>query len=98
GVGDGNLLGSYTHVSEGLVVAMLGYVAVAACFSLLSRSQAAVAPARVSLPSPTSNRMPVVRRVWVDVGIAVLMITIGGARIFAVSSETALSKDLRELP
>ncbi len=95
GLGDGNLLGSYAHVSEGLVVAMLGYVAVAACFRLLAPSGATAASVSTAAAPPASA---IRRRAWLDAVVVVVMIAAGASRLLAVSRDVALNRDLRELP
>lgn len=99
GVGDGNLLGSYTHLSEGLVVALIGYAAIGICFSLLSRSTRPSQSSEQSVPV-ASARGPSVpyRRVWLDAVVAVIMIAVGGSQLVAMSSDVSLNKSLQNLP
>jgi EpsI family protein len=98
GYGDGNLLGSYTHVSEGLVVAILGYAAIAGCFSALSRWPRASPPAP-TVPRPSlSTRQFAPRRRWLDVSIVVLVLAVGTWRLVATPREIPPTRDLHNMP
>ena len=98
GFGDGALHGN-SHLMQGLAVSAMGYLAVGAFFSLLSRSKPQPAVRRDDGPSmaaPAAVSAPI-RTMWLDAVIVSLMLAAAAARVSATPLEVPLPGDLGSL-
>ena len=99
GFGDGALHGT-SHLMQGLAVSAMGYLAVGAFFSVLSRSQPQSAARRDDGPSmagPSAVSAPIRRTMWLDAAIVSLMLAAAAARVSAKPLEVPLPGDLSSL-
>ncbi len=98
GYGDGVLEGN-AHLMQGLAVSAMGYLAVGAFFTLISRRAAqpsASSDTAEAAPSATRiGRTP--RKLWLDVAIVSLMFAAAAARVSATPLEVPLPADLAVL-
>jgi EpsI family protein len=99
GLGDGDLNGS-AHLFQGLLVSTVGYLAIGAFFSLLSRSR----PEKPQRPEDGSATLPAApsppltgRRVWLDIAMLLVILVAGASRLSASQLEVHLTEDLRSL-
>jgi len=98
GLGDGDLHASY-HLLQGLGVSALGYLAIGACFSLLSKSKPAARP-RPDNDSPAllaaESALPQ-RRVWLDIAVLCILLGASVSRLSAMPLDVDLRENLRSL-
>jgi EpsI family protein len=98
GFGDGVLEGN-AHLMQGLAISAIGYLAVGAFFTVLSRPNAQPAAPRESLGTPSSpimgGRVP--GKLWLDMAIVSLMFAAAAARVSAKPLEVHLPADLSVL-
>jgi len=96
GLGDGNLNGP-AHILQGLAVSAFGYLAIGACFSLLSARKAG-GGSQPPAGAYTFTAVPSIgRRFWLDAAILLVMVGVGAARLAATPKDIGLKQDLRSL-
>ena len=101
GLGDGDINGTgLVHLLQGLGVSALGYLAIGACFALLSTSKSPAGRQAVeaapALSSAGSSPLPK-RRLWLDLAILVVMLAAGGSQLSARQLDVHLRGDLDAL-
>jgi EpsI family protein len=95
GMGDGDVTASYAHLLEGLVVSALGYVAILAFLSLLSRSNRTAQESSAAVP-PAAVYGAGSRKLLLDA--VVLLMLIGAAVPLGASSDVMFGLDAQTLP
>ena len=100
GLGDGNLRGA--HLLEGLVVSLLGYLLLFACFIGLSKGQDPGLPEETR-SSPTRCGLPAFWDMpstpsWVEAGTLAVMLSLGAVLLAYHPAEIVLRHDLDAFP
>jgi EpsI family protein len=95
GLSNGDLRG--VHLFEGLAISALCYLLILGCLSVLAKTERAVnQPASVSEGTPAAASS--VRRVWLEVGTSMALLSIGVMLLLFRTPDVQLSGDLRSFP
>jgi EpsI family protein len=101
GFSDGDPQGM-PHLLQGLGVSIVGYVAIGACLTLLSKTSRnrSLDSARVVRTSSevTASAMRTLRRHWVEYAVLVVMLVAGSPRVLTAGSDVRLADSLHALP
>jgi len=95
GLSSGDLRGM--HIAEGLAVSVLGYLLLFGCLAVLSKLQRA-AEQNLHAPSSLSSGTPQVWRVGLEIGILVVVLSVGAFATLFRPADIRLRNDFRGFP